>query len=523
MCPPLHGFTSKRTLETQKQKADKTAALGEKPTFPPLPSRVIDVGPADGSKEPYLLDNVIQSLFVGMNPMQRRFGNYIALSHCWGEVQPLKTSYASYRDRRREIKMSDMPPTFRDAVIVCRALEIRYLWIDSLCIVQDSDEDWEWHCSEMNAIYGQSFLTISAAGSKDSQGGLLMQKVPPDRLWCTFRPSDCPGEIQVAEYINNVPLTDGDIGYTNTRAWCFQETVLPFRVVVFGQSMMGWLCNEMRASQQDGNLGSGLGRGYRMNGMWQKELKPLHWSMLVKNYTKRQLTYERDKLPAFSGLAGVVQALTKDRYLAGLWESNLIDGLLWKVDPSGSAKYPRKYRAPSWSWASIDGEISMNFERCLIGVRKTAGISIDRDKITEMTKIIACKVESKEKGGLGEVTGGYVKISGPLAELVGRDGRYFLRITGTEQTKQEASQETKNTQAWQTFERPVSLHLDVPIEKLGFPLRFLGIKRKEFGKIEGLVIVPSRSRNAFSRVGIASVESYVFGVSRYSDSIITII
>ncbi|KAH8746866.1 hypothetical protein F5882DRAFT_312155, partial [Hyaloscypha sp. PMI_1271] len=92
-----------------------------------LPTRVIDVGPNAGSQEPFL------SITNGKE------GSWIALSHCWGEYQPLRSTVATERIRKR--KITHLPPTFQDAVTIIRALGIRFLWIDALCILQESQHD----------------------------------------------------------------------------------------------------------------------------------------------------------------------------------------------------------------------------------------------------------------------------------------------------------------------------------------------------------------------------------------------
>lgn len=104
----------------------------KEPTDPPiLPTRVIDVG-AQG-QDPRLVDGSGQR------------SHYATLSHCWGNVPTIKTEIESLRLRQESIPLETLPKTFREAVQVCRKLDIPYLWIDSLCIIQDSKSDWEFH------------------------------------------------------------------------------------------------------------------------------------------------------------------------------------------------------------------------------------------------------------------------------------------------------------------------------------------------------------------------------------------
>lgn len=134
----------------------------------PLPSRVIDVGPPDGSQHPRLLES------------RDQIGEYVALSHCWGTAQVLTTTQRSMEKRLARIPLLTMPKTFRDAVRVVRMLEFRYLWIDSLCIIQDSDDDWAAEADQMGTVYQNATLTIAAVGATSASSGCFADF---DGLW----------------------------------------------------------------------------------------------------------------------------------------------------------------------------------------------------------------------------------------------------------------------------------------------------------------------------------------------------
>lgn len=110
-----------------------------------LPTRLVDVGVADGSEDPKLVV-----------PLNGQKGEYLALSHCWGPStvkERLLTKEATLKTRMKSIPISSMPANFHDATIITRRLGYRYLWIDSLCIIQDSKSDWETESSNMGNIY----------------------------------------------------------------------------------------------------------------------------------------------------------------------------------------------------------------------------------------------------------------------------------------------------------------------------------------------------------------------------------
>ncbi|KAK2050895.1 HET-domain-containing protein, partial [Colletotrichum caudatum] len=138
------------------------AVIG-RPIKPPreqigLVNEVVDVG-VDGRREPRL---IVTGGAVG---------RYTTLSHCWGPRPVIRTTSRTIDDHLGALPLDGLPPTFRDAVSITRSLGIRYVWIDSLCIVQDSEEDWELESARMGAVYASSYLTIAASASPDSTGG----------------------------------------------------------------------------------------------------------------------------------------------------------------------------------------------------------------------------------------------------------------------------------------------------------------------------------------------------------------
>lgn len=115
---------------------------GDTTGSPQLPTRVIDVG-RDG-QTPRLVDGL------------GRLARYATLSHCWGRLPTIKTELESVRSRQIGIPLETLPKTFKDATMMCRKLDIQYLWIDSLCIIQDDKRDWEYHSSgKETSIYAR--------------------------------------------------------------------------------------------------------------------------------------------------------------------------------------------------------------------------------------------------------------------------------------------------------------------------------------------------------------------------------
>jgi hypothetical protein len=105
-------------------------------------------------------------------PAPEAKGLWVSLSHCWGGSSPLQTTTGNLESHMAGLP-GPFPQTFADAVAVTRMLGLRYLWIDSLCIIQDSHEDWVHESAHMATVYENAYVTISADAAKDSFQGFL--------------------------------------------------------------------------------------------------------------------------------------------------------------------------------------------------------------------------------------------------------------------------------------------------------------------------------------------------------------
>jgi Heterokaryon incompatibility protein (HET) len=102
-------------------------------------------------------------------------GQYVTLSHCWGQQKFLTTTKETLPLRTKGIEWDSMPRTFQDAATITRRLGFQYLWIDALCIIQDSEIDWETESAKMGSIYQDSVLTIAASDARDGRGGCFSE------------------------------------------------------------------------------------------------------------------------------------------------------------------------------------------------------------------------------------------------------------------------------------------------------------------------------------------------------------
>ncbi|KAK1635689.1 heterokaryon incompatibility protein-domain-containing protein, partial [Colletotrichum phormii] len=269
---------------------------------------------------------------------------YATLSHCWGKSQILTLQRANIESFRAGIQVGTLPKTFRDTISILKRLGLRYLWIDSLCIIQDSVDDWRKESITMAEVYRNGVINIAATAASGGDEGLYFDPDPihSRHLRISFT-QPIHGDPSEEETIGEAPL--------NTRGWVLQERLFSPRVVHFSRHQLFWQC----------------GMDYRIGqfAMAKEEKDPfmleeayLPWEEVVTTYTAQHLTKGEDKLIAVQALAKAMEEAVDDCYVAGLWESRLVEDLLWACSATGErAWYSRQttWRAPTWSWASIDG------------------------------------------------------------------------------------------------------------------------------------------------------------------------
>ena len=208
----------------------------------------------------------------------------------------------------------------------------------------------------MEHIYGGSHLNIAASSATSVHGGCW---VLTKGVQSTFRAKVRVGEDELVREIRDDNCYDEAVweSHLSTRAWALQEKLLPARTIHLGNRGAFWECRHTIANEYlpDGftkRLGSGL-----LQEMRELEFLQQWWACVVHLYTSAHLTFSRDKLPALSGIARRIHSQKGGQYLAGLWRDEKIEAqLCWRVEDPRTR--PKTWRAPSWSWASVDGPIS---------------------------------------------------------------------------------------------------------------------------------------------------------------------
>ncbi|KAL1597267.1 hypothetical protein SLS60_008851 [Paraconiothyrium brasiliense] len=340
---------------------------------------------------------------------------YLTLSHCWG-AQPssepqkdLRLKSNNIDNLSRSIPIEELGQLFQDALYVTLHLGYQYIWIDSLCIVQDQidKDDWEYEAHRMADYYDNSVLTIMASAAKDGNDRLFpsqklkslpfpvvnfatpeMNKfarkraVPLTTFWTgeqpaaeTIRAHEQHDEFYVVDLYSWSGLADGPLA---DRAWVLQEELSSKRILYFGNDQMYWECGMTASETWPVGFPKSMstlvdGRRIRKNIQYlaeaDTESNPKDkdtarfyssvWFQIIEEYTRRRLSFDSDRLPAIWGIMDRIGKYIEDRDIHGFRASDLIRSLLWRENPlDARLTNPDIGRAPSWSWASLNSQVS---------------------------------------------------------------------------------------------------------------------------------------------------------------------
>ncbi|KAF2502227.1 HET-domain-containing protein [Lophium mytilinum] len=280
---------------------------------------------------------------------------------------------------RRAIPFHDLPRNFQDALIVTRAFNIRYIWIDSLCIVQDSSNDWHTQSARMGPVYSQALFVLAAAAGQNCYSGFLNGGNRDPGVAIDSRNESIDNSFFVRRYPWVFDTYGGHCRFTkertalSTRGWAFQEEMLARRLLAYSDEEMSWMCLETafcECKSTPNTLNSVDSKRFINSTIKDNTTFSSIWIALVQEFSRRELSFPSDRLPAFSGIAERVQSPTTGQYLAGIWSSYLFHGLAWaagsktpnrrylrRKQNTESRRQPDGY-APSWSWASITGLVT---------------------------------------------------------------------------------------------------------------------------------------------------------------------
>lgn len=431
---------AKSWLQTCKEKHCCEEACGTRePGW--YPKRLLDVGHEHQSPRLLLQDT------------DHLDGPYAALSHCWGpNPEFLMLSSTNLEELRREIPLQHLPASFRDAIVTCRRLTIPYLWIDSLCILQSgpgSREDWVSQSLEMHRVYLCCELNISIDAASSPHEGAFRSRDPRSLQDCfVWTPSYPPRADPVDSDSNGQhdeenptetetsrcgePETGSELVYRcavfnwcdfdfarqhlplSKRGWVLQERLMSPRTLHFQRDRIAWECDMRRslseympdsaASQVPPGFECLSQSGYNIPSFRHESMPAcLHsYYTYVIQYTSRKLSHPKaDKLIAFSTIARRYAEWIEGDYCAGIFRNTMPWGLLWEGHNSG-AESLATYRAPSWSWASLDHEV---YFRPKIHVHQP----------TTFVEVLDVSVELEDPSNeFGQVLSASLTLKGPL-------------------------------------------------------------------------------------------------------------
>ncbi|KAI5860765.1 heterokaryon incompatibility protein-domain-containing protein [Durotheca rogersii] len=350
--------------------------------------------------------------------------SYVTLSHCWGNsdhIQLEKDSKGSIARFEEKQKVSELPQTYQDAMRVALSLGVPYIWIDSLCIIQNDKKDWENQSSLMGDIYHNACCNIAASWGADGTTGCFSTRpsnTKPD-MSTTF--SVLRGGEREDYSVHNQDAYRSDIMHAplNGRGWVVQERYLARRQLSFAKSQVYWECLEASASEdfptgipkhmQEANQEKMTWAKPSLNSIGKIELRSI-WSRLIEFYSGCALKHSTDKTVALAGLASAMKTVTQDCYLAGLWEKDIESQLLWEANRQSQRYHSnvRDYIAPSWSWMSVNGSVEYDSR---YGAQHTDP-NFSYHKTCTFTNYLDASVEYKSLGMMHTILSGTLKLRG---------------------------------------------------------------------------------------------------------------
>ncbi|KAL3418773.1 HET domain-containing protein [Phlyctema vagabunda] len=380
-----------------------------------LPSRLLEIE----STRTRLVDTTTLDV-----PLRER---YFALSHCWGSSQPFRTLRSNLEAHLLSINESALPQTFKDAIALARALDIRYVWIDSLCIVQDDEVDWRKEAALMADVYNNAYLTISAADALSDDEGFLHRRQSKTATVHVTLPNGKYTEFFIAPPWTQPKRYDEPI---DTRAWTYQEGLLSHRILRFHRDEMTFDClaNTQTPNWRESRRGSEITQGPKSRFLLPDIISQIgtseNWSgwtsKIVGPFLERKLSFEKDRLPALAGLARRVAESLQDssdgpmgKYLAGIFSSHMkTEGpisrgvvFFWRPLQPIAHALDQTYFVPSWSYLSAGGPVEFRPKEWIsVGMRWP-------------TSLVANHLELAGSDPFGPLKGGYIILHASVTLL----------------------------------------------------------------------------------------------------------
>ncbi|KAI0883486.1 heterokaryon incompatibility protein-domain-containing protein, partial [Annulohypoxylon maeteangense] len=386
-----------------------------------MPKRLLNVDSRHGDVI-FLEENV-----PGLSP-------YIALSHLWKFSQPLKMTQDRLNRLGTTIHLDELSPTLHDAVQIARWLDVEYLWVDSLCIIQDDKEDKEEQSVQMGNIYRQSYCTIAAhvdTNNPSPTHGCFLER----KHFREISHQDDSGQTCTTLVRGDFTHEDEPIAPVALagRGWCYQERLLASRIIHFRPGEITFECFAGTKCECDELLPH---RGLPLTRTPYKSFKEafaeyativepyegspsdilnglnggnawLAWRDMVSDYAMTDFTFKTDRLPALAGVASRMPKQAFGSYMAGLWTGELVSELLWRRSGNAKRFRDKPYVAPTFAWASGSGSITW-WNPC-----KRPG----EPGLLAVAKVLDINCELASLEPFGQVRDGSLLLSGRVAPV----------------------------------------------------------------------------------------------------------
>ncbi|OTA92297.1 hypothetical protein M434DRAFT_387505 [Hypoxylon sp. CO27-5] len=415
-------------------------------SFTPL--RLINVSPRGLGEDVVLEDDIPPG------------SDYVALSYCWGDYEPeCTTTRDTVNKNTQRISWSTLPATFQDAVMFTRSLNIKYLWIDNICIIQRDTEDWGHQAGQMFHIYKNAYVTLAGLYGRSSTSGLRAISIEDQSIKVaeiSLGKNHLPIYVRRFHYFHDLKMahpTDSiaDIskwGPLLCRAWAYQERMISPRILYFTESEIIFQCFQNIACEcgtiesiQKSPKSSFLDNVFNAKKKYdqgvsmsteehdidykkqQDKIANIWRSDIVSFYSGLMLTKDSDKLPGIGAMAELFQqARPGESYLAGLWSGSFLQDLLWSCPQLIEEAQPRNAinrldSLPTWSWASLQTTVFSSPYIC--------------DSWLPLAEILEVRCDYKEGNSFGILEGSLLILRGRLllcqAEWMGlKSMRLFL-------------------------------------------------------------------------------------------------
>ncbi|ERF74707.1 hypothetical protein EPUS_00837 [Endocarpon pusillum Z07020] len=499
----LEVHSSQTILNVKQWLSNCTCVSSKNGDGPFRPTRIIDLGGEPSSDG-----------FAVKKSEETSVPAYVCLSYCWGDRQSL---YCSSRNIDSSGAwnghISSLPAAFQDTFSIARELGFRYLWIDSLCIVQDDNDDMKREILQMPLIYKNAELTICASSTESCREGFLQSRPDYSEYQIPVKfPDGRGGTVYLDSHKCWLPPATEPLG---TRAWAYQERLLSPRLLEYGWRTVRWSCScctsygghqrlpslNKDSTAQDGSLNYNLFPTLNPLSVptFPRSREELFqsWKFIVEEYSTLKLTFADDRLAAIGGVAQELRRLTGIPYLAGLWNYETLPSLLqWRViaPPSEMHTRPRIDRTPSWSWAGLDNAVS---------------IHCSEEAIPQFRILTASAV-----GGFGKTAHGSITI-----HSLARSGRWWceagdLRMGTVKSNMRSTKESMDGLVVWPDCADEIVTFVNGAVVALQIDLTFIavGIANWDRNRVRGLILQKGCSdvhtRVGFFHASLSSVRSW---------------